>query len=84
MATPTRSEHVPLARRIARRIRAELAERGLTQTDLAARLGWQQQKLNRRLTGAVAIDAAELEQVAAALGVPVSQLIPTDRNEVPA
>ena len=82
MATPTRSEHVPLARRIARRIRAELAERGLTQTDLAARLGWPQQRLNRRLTCTVPIDAVELEQVAAALGVPVARLIPIDPNEV--
>lgn len=69
---------MPLARRIARQIRAEMGRQELTQTMLAERLGWQQQRLGRRLTAAVAVDATELEQIAAALGVPVSALIPTD------
>lgn len=72
--TPTAAT---LAGRIAQEIRAEMSRQGITQEALATRLGWTQRKISYRLTADHPIDAAELEQIAAALGVDVVQLIPT-------
>lgn len=71
-----------LAGRIAHEVRAEMARQGLSQQQIADRLGWTQRRVSRRLTGDRPIDASELEQLAAALGVPVARLIPIDPNEV--
>jgi len=59
-----------------------MARQGLSQQQIADRLGWTQRRVSRRLTGDRPIDASELEQLAAALGVPVARLIPIDPNEV--
>ena len=64
-----------LAGRIAQQIRAEMVRQGITQQELAAKLGWTQRRVSYRLTADHPIDATEVEQVAAALGVPVSALI---------
>lgn len=65
-----------LAGRIAQEIRGEMGRQGITQEILAARLGWTQRKISYRLTADHPIDAAELEAVAQALGVDVTQLLP--------
>jgi transcriptional regulator with XRE-family HTH domain len=59
---------------IASEVRAEMARRSLTQTDLAARLGWNQSMLSRRLSGEVAFSTTDIEQLANALSVPLGQL----------
>jgi transcriptional regulator with XRE-family HTH domain len=61
---------------VATEIRAEMARQRITQMALAARLGRSQPYVCRRLTGEVAFDLAELELVAEALGVPLSQFMP--------
>jgi transcriptional regulator with XRE-family HTH domain len=67
-----------LAGRIAQEIRAEMSRQGITQESLATRLGWTQRKLSYRLTADHPIDAAEVEAVAAALGVPVDRFLAAD------
>jgi len=64
-----------LTLRVAHELRAELDRRGLTQQDLATMLGWSQQRVSRRVAGAVPLDVAELEAVAAVLGIPPRQLM---------
>lgn len=63
------------AKRIALEVRAEMARQGITQEALGARIGWDQRRVSRRLTGEVALDVAELSAIAAALGVGVTQLL---------
>lgn len=87
MEMTNRSPADSFARRMAAEIRAEMARQGMSQTALCERLGWQQQRLSRRLSlGAtlVPIDSVELAEIAQALGVPASQLIPGDPAEVTA
>lgn len=62
---------------VAREIRAEMSRQGITQEVLAERLGCTQRLLSRRLTAEVPVDTDELERIAAALGIPVTQLLPT-------
>lgn len=61
-------------------INAILDEQGVTKTELARRLGWERMTLVRRLApGKYSTDLSvpELEAIAAALGVPVTALLPT-------
>jgi transcriptional regulator with XRE-family HTH domain len=58
-------------------ISAELTRQGLSQRALARKLGWSQQYLWRRLAGTFPLSTTDLEDVAAALGVPVTKLLPT-------
>jgi transcriptional regulator with XRE-family HTH domain len=58
-----------------------MGEQGVTQQTLADRLGWNQQRLSRRLTDGisfVAFTTAELLAVASALDVPVTRFLPAD------
>lgn len=50
----------------------------LSQADLADRVGEGQPWISRRLSGTVIVDVVELGRIAAALGVPVAQLLPVD------
>jgi Cro/C1-type HTH DNA-binding domain len=59
---------------VASEVRAEMARQRVSQTTLAARLDWSQAFLSRRITGEVTWGADEIEAVANALGVPISQL----------
>lgn len=70
---------VPLAERVAREIRGTLGHLGINQAELARRLGVSDQWVSVRVRPHASrpIDLAELEQIAAALGVPVSRLLPT-------
>lgn len=64
-----------LNRRVAARIRHELADRDRGQTDLAALLGWGEVFLSRRLTGRVELNLAEVEAIASALQLPIRDLL---------
>ena len=56
-------------------VRAALARKGLRQWELAVSLGWSQVMLSRRMSGRVAWSTADLEQIAAALDIPLHQLV---------
>lgn len=58
-----------------RAIQVILDERGITQTDLALRLGWGRMQVHRRLSGNAELTVAELEQIAAVLDLPASQFL---------
>lgn len=55
-------------------IRAEMARQDLSQTQLASRLGWSQQRLSRALSNERQIRLAEIEQIAGVLHVTLSDL----------
>ena len=76
MTTDTRNAGTTLARRIGLRIRAAIAGADVTQEELAERVGKSQQWVSRRITGTVPADASDIELIAAALDVPVAQLLP--------
>ena len=58
-------------------VRAEMARRGITQTQLAEQIGRSQPQLSKRLTGASPFDINELTAVADALSVPIEKLTTT-------
>ena len=60
--------------RVASSVRAEMARRKITQTELAESLGMTQPAISRRMSGAVPFDTEELGQIADLLGVPMSVL----------
>ena len=59
-----------------RNVRAEMARAGVSQIDLAERVGLSQSGLSKRLRGVVPFDVNELDSIATALGVPVVALLP--------
>lgn len=63
-------------------INALLQERGMTRTELARRLGWERMRVVRRLTlgseYTTELTVTELTEIAAALGVPIGQLLPVE------
>jgi transcriptional regulator with XRE-family HTH domain len=63
------------ARALARSLRAERARAGITQAELAERLGWSQQKAGSLETGARRMYADELPDLALALEVPLVKLL---------
>lgn len=63
---------------VAAEVRAEVARKQISQDKLAERVGCSRQSLNRRLTGAIPFDVAELAVIADALGVPVTQFLPLE------
>jgi transcriptional regulator with XRE-family HTH domain len=62
--------------RVAAEIRAEMARQRLTLRELAETLGVSHTWVGNRLTSVQPIDFVDVEKVAAALGVPVSRLLP--------
>ncbi len=58
-------------------VRAEMARRGITQTQLAEQIGRSQPQLSKRLAGAIPFDINELTAVADALSVPIEKLTTT-------
>lgn len=56
-------------------IRVEMARQQLTQDRLARMAGMRQQQLSRRMSGRTPWDVADLDRLAAALGVTVSDLV---------
>jgi transcriptional regulator with XRE-family HTH domain len=61
--------------RVAAQVRAEMKLRRLTVGGLAGILGVARQTASRRLRGETAFDLAELEQIAAWLGMSASELL---------
>lgn len=59
-------------------VKAEMARRGVTQTDLADRLGMKQSALSKRLRGVISLNIDELTEIAKVLDVPLSALLPTE------
>lgn len=59
---------------VAAEVRAEMARQRMTQRTLAARLGWDQRMLSRRLTSGVPFSTRDIEQLADALAIPLSAL----------
>jgi transcriptional regulator with XRE-family HTH domain len=68
----------PLRERVAEELRALLARRKVTPTELGRKLGRSQTWVWRRLEGEVAFDLNDLEAIAAALGVAPADLLPPD------
>ncbi len=68
------------AQRVAQEVRANMARRGRTQSDIATALGISQTAISRRLSGSVPWDVNELELVATALDVPIAELLPTEAS----
>jgi transcriptional regulator with XRE-family HTH domain len=68
----------------ARNVRAERARLGLTQSELAERLGWLQVTVSALETGRRAVQLDDIPALCRALGVSVEQLImgadPADLN----
>jgi transcriptional regulator with XRE-family HTH domain len=67
--------HVLLSQSIATNIKAEMARRDVTQASLAGKLGVSQQFISRRLSGKVPLSVDELGDIAAAIGVPLVDLV---------
>lgn len=56
-------------------IRAEMGRQQLTHRELARRLDWNHVSLGRRLKGTSPLSLDELDHIAAALNVPMQQLL---------
>lgn len=68
-----------LSRAIAERVRIQLAlNPKLRQIHIARAIGMPQQNFHNRVSGSVPFEAATLVKVAAVIGCPLSDLLPTD------
>lgn len=63
---------------VAAALRAEMARAGLTQGELAEKIGKRQWWVSYRATGRVPCDVEDLALFAEALGVPVATFLPTE------
>jgi len=70
----TRMPRSTVAEVISGEIRAELARQGITQSQLAQRLGWAQTTVSRKLLGQRPLEVDDVEAIATALGVSVQDL----------
>ena len=60
-------------------LRASLARRRISASELARRLGWSQAYMARRVDGRIALNMDDLEKIVEELGVPITDLLPRDR-----
>lgn len=67
----------PNAMAVVRRVRAVLADAGVSANKVAAEIGWTQSYIARRMSGAVPFSAADLILMSNALGVTPTHLMPT-------
>lgn len=67
---------VDATQEVAAEVRAQLARQRLSGAAAAARLGWSQIYLWRRLSGRVAFDVNDLTALAGLLDVPVTMFFP--------
>jgi transcriptional regulator with XRE-family HTH domain len=58
------------------RLRQHLADTGISERELARRLGWTQARLQRRMVGDVELTITELTEIAETLGVPATRFLP--------
>lgn len=65
---------------VAGEVRAQLARRKLTASALADAIGRSEMYVSRRISGNVAFDLADIEQVARFLGVAVADLLPVEER----
>lgn len=72
----------PLARALAAEIRSRIERRKLSQTAFGQLVGWPQRLVSRRVTGEVAMNAAELEAVAAVLNVSSAHLLKAAQERI--
>jgi hypothetical protein len=73
-----------LTERAIAEIRAELGRQNMTRAGLADRLGVERNWIHYRLSGETSLRVDDVERIAAALGVPISQLLPTATTDSPA
>lgn len=64
-----------LRQRVAAEVRAEMARRRVSQSELARRLGEGQPWVNRRVNGDVALDLDDLERISEALDAPITAFL---------
>lgn len=69
-----------LREHVAEEIRVLLARRKMSATQLARLTGLKQSSLSRRMTGETAFDMDDLELIADALGITVTDLMPQQAN----
>jgi len=62
-------------------VRAEMARRLVSQSDLARELGLSQMAVSRRLRGDIPFDVDEIARAAVYLEVPLSVLMPEPKRE---
>lgn len=67
------------SQKTAANVRAEMARKRVSQRDMARHLGCSHTTMQRRLSGEVALDIDELGAIAAALDIPLSALLPSDK-----
>lgn len=65
-----------LSHHVACEVRAEMARQRMTQRDVAAVLGISQPQVTARLQGRVEFRTSELDRLAEAFGVPVTNFFP--------
>lgn len=70
-----------LRERTAEEVRALLARKRISATELARQMGVSQAYVWRRLDGRTAFDLDDLERVALLLGVPILTLLPADLKD---
>lgn len=75
---------ITTARRVAQNVRAEASRRSMTQERLATVLGMSQQAISDRLRGRTPLTLDELDVLAAAFGMTVTELIDGSRSPDPA
>ncbi len=74
----------PMRQRIAAEVRAEIARQGRRQGEVAAIINKDKANVSRRMLGRKAFLSEELADIAAWLGVPVSQFLPDNVTDVAA
>lgn len=65
----------PTTNRVAERVRAAMAAKGISQTVLGTKLHRSQHAVSRRLLGYVDFSITELETIARELDVPLAELV---------
>lgn len=65
----------PVQERVAAEARAQLARRRISGRQVGAMLGWTPAYVSRRLTGQIPFSLSDLEALAMALDIPISELI---------
>ena len=78
MVDPTQKDRLNEA--IAAEVRAQLARRRLSGVRAARALGWTQNYISRRISGAVPFTVADLDALADLLEVPVTTFFPQSRK----
>jgi transcriptional regulator with XRE-family HTH domain len=56
-----------------------LKEQGLSRRELARRIGWGRMRTQHLLSGNTRLGVTDLQEIATALGVPVSRFLPEDQ-----